>query len=408
MAQPPIDQSPDQSGLGAASSTASERFSEAFGLSFEDALDISQWSEGPDLESLYDKRSQNLEQATSREIGMRSTIREQYLEPLADERGSAMPPLCGLHRLTVEDIRKIHEGTLLAGRVQAVDGTVHVHDTNVLTVYGIGVCAVSYDGQVGSVQTRLYRNDLRAVPEDPLEAVEELLGRRVSRGGSGLDTGENLAELARRGIMSYAERAVLAHRTTSPWRMGHGALAPYELVTGAGKMLGLGLLDMAADVIEEIVEHGRFVFVPSAPNRAMTTVGRHLDPLEFAVFRYYGNQIRPMIENGHLRGADRERADELLENIGREVAVVLFRTTSQAPPQVAYVPAEPERCAQAVAIAMADSALQAHRGFPLLIDIADRMCSAGFGPASFYGAIRSAYADVGHPYDFMPERQTRK
>jgi hypothetical protein len=41
---------------------------------------------------------------------------------------------------------------------------------------------------------------------------------------------DRFSELGRRGIMSYAERAVLLHRSQAPWRLGHGHPAPYELL----------------------------------------------------------------------------------------------------------------------------------------------------------------------------------
>ncbi len=57
---------------------------------------------------------------------------------------------------------------------------------------------------------------------------------------------------------------------------------------------------------------------------------------------------------------------------------------------------------------MADSVLQEHRGFPMLIDLADGLCSAIFGAETFTTSARLAYAAAGEPFRYMAERQTRR
>ena len=72
-----------------------------------------------------------------------------------------------------------------------------------------------------------------------------------------------LAKLARRAIMSYAERAILLQRSTAPWRMGHGSPAPYELLNGGGSA---DLMIESVKVIRDLVlGHQKFVFVASEP-----------------------------------------------------------------------------------------------------------------------------------------------
>ena len=86
----------------------------------------------------------------------------------------------------------------------------------------------------------------------------------------------------------------------------------------------------------------------------------------------------------------------------------MFRVSATAPPYIFYAPSEPELCAQAAAIAMADAALQDHRGFPLLIDMADQFCRASFGRDVFVGTLQSAYAAHGRPVAYLSERETRR
>ena len=87
-----------------------------------------------------------------------------------------------------------------------------------------------------------------------------------------------ISELARRGIMAYAERAILLEKSTARWRMGHGNPTPYELLTGHWAHYP-EMVDAALDLMYSLVlGHQRFVFVPSAPRRRdLLTIGNALE-----------------------------------------------------------------------------------------------------------------------------------
>jgi hypothetical protein len=46
---------------------------------------------------------------------------------------------------------------------------------------------------------------------------------------------------------------------------------------------------------------------------------------------------------------------------------------------------------------MADSVLQEHRGFPMLVDIADNICSATFNPETFFQAYETLMLMLDNP-----------
>jgi hypothetical protein len=52
--------------------------------------------------------------------------------------------------------------------------------------------------------------------------------------------------------------------------------------------------------------------------------------------------------------------------------------------------------------------LQNHRGFPVLIDLADRICATTFGPDSLAGPLQAAYAAAGAPFRYLSERASRR
>src|SRR5690606_3788189 len=116
--------------------------------------------------------------------------------------------------------------------------------------------------------------------------------RRGRRGGSHDSGSDELSELARRGLMAYAERAVLADRARARWRMGHGSPAPLELI-------GARFTDLVIEsirVIRKLIAHRRFVFVASTPNdRALLTIGQGLHPLEYAIVGTLRERIFPFL-----------------------------------------------------------------------------------------------------------------
>ena len=61
----------------------------------------------------------------------------------------------------------------------------------------------------------------------------------------------------------------------------------------------------------------------------------------------------------------------------------------------------------AVRIALADSVLLEERGFPLLIDLADRVCQSVYGSGSLREMAETAYAAAGAPFRYQSERATR-
>ena len=187
--------------------------------------------------------------------------------------------------------------------------------------------------------------------------------------------------------------------------MGHGNPAPYELLTGSGSM---DLLLEGLDVLSKLVlEHRRFVYIPSAPGeRVLLTIGNALRPLEFAVVETAERRMYPIIHEGHLRRPYRQRAEEFYNEAAPKILTGVYRTTAEVPPQIFY--AHADFVQEAALIAMADSVLQAHRGFPMLIDLADTVCHSTFGAEAFNSTVRSAYAQRGNALRYLEERETRR
>ncbi|MCA1706556.1 MAG: hypothetical protein LC808_26145, partial [Actinobacteria bacterium] len=276
-----------------------DEFREGFGEYLSDTLDLDTWTTGPDLSLIYGRLAEEVSEALEQEKALHKMIREDIFPRLSGYPGA--PNCAGVYEANIENLEHIHRGLLFNGGVEACDGTQQTHDTLPLTIHQIGVSLVSYQGNQGTWGQRLFRRDLRVSGKNPAQEMVELLERREHRGGLNQpDHRDTLSELARRGIMAHAERAILLHRSDAIWRMGHGNPAPYELITGSGS---LDLMIESTKIIRELVEgHQKFVFVASEPrDRVLLTIGQALHPMEYAVVTTLKDMIDKTVEKGHYR-----------------------------------------------------------------------------------------------------------
>lgn len=379
-------------------------FLAAYGESLAQALDLDTWDRGENLDKNLERLDREVAEAIDQEDKIRKKVRELVL-PLI-QTWSKAPEQAGVFKVTTSQLKTTQMNILFNGGVEACDGTCAVHDTVPLSIAQIGVCLVSYAGEQGAWVQRLYRRDLRVRGLDPVEEAISVFERREARSGTQQpDRRDHLTELGRRGIMSYAERAVLLQKSKAPWRMGHGNPAPYELLTGSGSM---ELLHSGIEVLSELLlGHKRFVFVPSAPGeRVLLTIGNALRPLEFAVVETSERRMWPIVQQGHLRGKHLRHAESFCEEVAPKILTGVYRTSKHVPPQIFY--AHASHVHEAALVAMADSVLQSHRCFPMLIDLADAVCSSSFGADAFNSTVQSAYSQAGEPLRYLGERETRR
>lgn len=392
-----------------------DTFHEAFGERLRDVLNLESWSIGADLAEIYRRINEEVHAAVAQEDVASARIRREVFPRLDSYEGAAAG--AGVYRAMPDDLQRVHRGLLFNGGVEACDATIQHCDTLPLTLFQIGVALVSYLGDQGTWSHRLFRRDLRAGAGDPMEMMLDLLSRRERRHGQHNLDRDQLSSLARRGIMAYAERAVLLRESKAPWRMGHGNPTPLELLTGSNET---ELMIEATRIIRELVEgHQKFVFVASEPSdRVLLTIGQALNPLEYAIVWTLQDTISKIVERASYRylpdvdtrwDGVRLTPDRWIrrfrDTVGPQVVQGVYRATTLAPAQVFY--AHADHAHLAAHIALADSVLQAHRGFPLLIDLADTVCGGVFGRDTFQGSVQTAYADAGAPWRYLSERATR-
>lgn len=375
----------------------------AFGEPAVRTLDLDTWVSGEDLPSLYNALEREVQEAVEVEEGRRAHIRSNLFPKLHNLAYAA--PDAGFYRFTPQSIEKAHRGFLFNGAVEASDGTIAIHDTLPVTITQVGVCLVSYNGASGSYAHRLFRKDLHTLNGNSVNELLEMLRRRRNRGATGTEEDEPYSNLFMRGVMAWAERAFLLERSDTRWRMGHGNPTPYELLTKFWTRRP-ELVDASLNLMRGLVEHRRFVYVPSTTSeREMLALGYALRPLEYLILTTHADYFSRIIESGRYYSDSLKKLETFARDVGPQIVRGVYRVSRDAPPYLFY--AHQEYAHEAALIAMADSALQMHRGFPMLIDLADRLCRATFGSDDFLASVRLAYSGTGKPYSYMGERETR-
>jgi hypothetical protein len=406
---------PDDSVRTPPASADNRDFRASFGEDLREVLDLGTWQSGRDITEEYTRIEGEVREAVREEGDLQRRVRTEVFPKLFDP--ATATPEGGVYEARRDVVAAAHRGLLLNGGVEACDGHVQVHDTLPLTIYQVGVSLVSYRGDQGTWQHRLFRRDLRQRAADPVEETLDVLVRRARRSALNHDTpSDRIGELARKALMDYAERAVLLHRSQAVWRMGHGNPVTYELLTGAGI---LELMAAASNVLRRlIVGHRKFVFVASEPReRLFLTVGQALPALRYAIVCTLADRLRDWI---HQRRFAVDVAEELLwdgqplaptewiprfiDEVASQVVVGVYRASLAAPAQMFY--AHADHAHLAAHLVLADSLFQDHRGFPLLIDLAHYVGESVFG-GSLHHLTETAYAAAGAPWRYFSERTTR-
>lgn len=380
------------------------------------ALDLSTWTSGERLGELSARLEREVELAAQHECQMGpkvlSLLRDSL--PTAPDRSRES----GVYDLSPDVVTSACLNALFNGNVEACDGTRVVVPTLPVTVVQIGICLTSYvgAGDGGSIVQRLFRHDITRRTDDAEAEVRDFISQRARRrrrgpselGDDGLPL--SLSDMLCRALMIYGERAMLADRSDRRWRLGHGSPMPHEMLVGSGReeMIWASLRTLR----QLLAEHRRFIFVPSEiSDQAVRTIANALRPLQYAVLR----NTQDIIE-GYIEGSSYERPHykkkgiyqalrEFQLDVGSKVLLCVYRVSQFSPGGIFY--AHEDFVHEAAQIVMADSALQEHRGFPNLIDIADRTCRGMFDAGYVTAQVHTALARSGAPFQYFAERSTR-
>ncbi len=385
---------------------------------FKTALDLNSWTAGERMDQLAEQLEREVELAAGHEHDMAPRILQtlQRVLPTAPDASRES----GVYQLQPDHVTGALRNVLFNGNVEACDGTRVMVPTLPVTVIQIGICLTSYQGtgDSGSIGHRLYRHDIMRKTGNAEDQVVDFLQRRARRkkhDPARAEFGDDGRELSPsdmlcRALMIYAERAMLVDRSARAWRVGHGGPMPHEMIVGSGRQ---DLARASLDVLRRLlIGHKRFIFVPSEiSDDAVVTIANCLGPLQYAVLR----DTKDIIE-GYIAGSSYERPHykksglydkvrAFQADVGSKVVLCVYRASMLCPGRVFY--AHEDHVHEAAQIVMADSVLQECRGFPNLIDIADRTCKGMFEPGGLAAQVHAVLARSGSPFRFLNERFTR-
>jgi hypothetical protein len=372
------------------------------GETLEALLNFDSWSDSDNLGAIYSRLENQVQEAVNQQGRVNHQLYRRVL-PLLASRPSA-PKGAGLYQVSLEELKWTHHNLLFNGATLAADGTVVAHDTLLMTVAQIGVCIVNYQGNTREFKRQLFQRDVRLTEPDPVEEMAALLEERQSRAALGYsEERDALNELVRRGLMAYGERGLLLEAAHQRWAMGHGTPVPRELLANSLEPL---LVRSMAMLQQLILQHQKFIYVPSAPReRLILTLGEALGPLEFLIIDTLYETMQRWVGRANYSVSMGRQVRRFVEEVGPKIVRGVYRVSPSSPAQVFY--AHVDHAQEAALIAMADSTLQEHRGFPMLLAMADNICSASFDSASFRAVVQQSYAKTGHPFRYQIERDTR-
>jgi hypothetical protein len=289
------------------------------------------------------------------------------------------------------------EELLWNGKVVAVDGTRSSYRTYSGLRCQIGVVAVNYCGE--QIRRSFFISE--AGFKKPVSDVIQAVAKR--------DTSEDeISDMVIRALMLYREReAGLDDRFKDCFVMFHGPLLPhFELMSGLGRWRAL---ETTLGLLERIVREKRFFSViSSTTHQDYLTFGRAIEKGQYAMAARYsvghfiGDNKRFMARE-HWRPEEFDRVSRFLRDYAEQIMIGVIRVSER--PYVFH--AHRDNFDLAAAIIARDAMHQREKGFPLLIDYADTLCSRYFSTAEFNNMMEFELARHGEFLSEAPEQRLR-
>lgn len=360
------------------------KISSSSDLTFNDLLSQKQWvdyhsfiTEAP---AYYQKE---LSDDIAREKHLRQALRKEILE-----RNYTLK--------TYESNLETAENLLFTGQVTGIDGTVATHQMLSGIRCQIGVVAVNYFNQKLRQSYYISETSLRHENEDILSVLQrrEFKNRPISN-------------LVIRALLLYREREVaLRPEYTNNYKMLHGPLLPFELMTGLGR---LRAFYTTIDLLKRITADPKiFSVVSTSRQNDYITLGTALNSGEYMVDEKYslGDEVaddHDFMASQKWREREFDHMKEFLQKRVSKILVGVIRVGQR--PYMFY--AHRDTFDLAAAIIARDALMQREKGFPLLIDYADTLCSEYFPAGDFAQLMRYQMAREGEYLTESDEREMR-
>lgn len=352
-------------------------------ITFQDLLTQKQWDDYSEFISeapvYYEKE---MREDIIREKRIRRALRKEIIERKYTLR-------------RYEANLAVAEKLLFNGQVIGIDGTVARHQMLSGLRCQIGVVAVNYFNEKIRQTYYVSEANLRSDTEDVLEVLK----RRELK--------NRISDLVIRALMLYREREVaLRAEYINAYKMLHGPLLPFELMTGLGR---LRALYTTLKILQGIIRDPKiFSIISTSRHSDYVTLGTALEPGEYLVDERYsfGDEVA---DNDKFMVSDRwrprefEYMKEFLQKYASQILVGVIKIGHR--PYIFH--AHRDTFDLAAAIIARDALMQREKGFPLLIDYADTLCSEYFPAGDFTRLMRYQLAREGQFLTETDERDMR-
>lgn len=377
-------------------------------LAFEAVIAPERWQEPGDY---YRTMSTDLRRTVEAVVEADTTLRRHLRREI--------PSLIRVGRLLAFDradptvVEQLQRKRLYTGGVAAVDGTHSPINTISMVGAQIGVIRVGYQGATGQAVMQLRQcglsvprtatvADIRTAVESRSKLPNLLPARYVT------------------AIRNYKEREMMLTAGPDVFKVGHGPLISHEMLIGGGRR---HILQPCLQLIGQLIDDGAYAMIVSSANdTTLRMLGMSLEPGEYLIVddgtAILGDFLHGTDEDGEMRAhytatprpeyggkSQVQIFTEFMGAYGSRFVRRVMRAHRSAPPYVFYC--NLNRYEEAVHMLFADAANTGARGFPLLVDLADQMCSSSFKAGDYARQVDAEFARAAGSGIYAPEHATR-
>lgn len=289
------------------------------------------------------------------------------------------------------------EELLTTGNVVGIDATMAKYPLLSGTRCQIGVVAANYLGE--QIRHSFFISQAN-VQDDPEDALERIVKRA--------EMDDQLSDMHLRGLMFYREReAGLNPKFEGKYLLYHGPLLPFELMSGLGR---LRALDTTLGLLKKLVSSRKCMSIISTPSfKEYTYLGlaiennQYLFGKEYTLAHHLTNTTDFLSWSKKWREEEYNKVQDFINDYASKIYIGVIRISDR--PYVFH--AHRDIFDLAASIIARDSMFQREKGFPLLIDYADTMCSEYFSASEFNKMVDWELAKSGNYLRESGERRMR-
>lgn len=304
-----------------------------------------------------------------------------------------------IKKITTAQLEKAGE-ELMESKVVGVDGTLAEYTVSGSGIYArIGVVATTYNQKKAEVLEQDFYDefipyDVKNIPvEDELNQLRDLVKK------DGIMKRTHIE-----GIMLYKERE-MAFRRGEKWKLVQGEIFPYRLRIGLGY---LRALQPTLKLMQEIFESKNVIAVQGTTkdDPVYALLGAALKDGEYVEIRTYDRDLLDFLGSAHF--TDVSGDEKALKSFISDYANLYVRGMYKIKKRAYTFYAHKDVFDEAAAIIMRDSSFRPMRGFPLLLDYSDIICSKLVSASDFKRQIEYKLAKFGALEENKDEHDIRQ